>query len=53
MTFSMFFGCNACIRGLIFGVSTQKCDFCRSVTKELRLSEQNVEPNWFFAQRFA
>jgi len=39
MTFSMLSGCNACIRGLNFGVSAQKHDFCRSVTNELRLSE--------------
>jgi len=36
----MLSGCNACIRGLISGVSAQKHDFCRFVTDELRLSEQ-------------
>jgi len=36
----MFSGCNACIGGLISGVSAQKHDFCRSVIDELRLSEQ-------------
>jgi len=29
MTFSMFSGCNACIRGLIFGVSAQKYELSK------------------------
>jgi len=45
MTFYMFSRCNACVRGMISDVSAQKHEFCRSVTDELRLREQNVEPN--------
>jgi len=51
--FYMFSGCNARIRGLIAGVFAQKYDFLQVCTDELRLSEQNVETNQFFAQRFA